>query len=74
MEANTRNLKRLLPHGSLGVIAKKIGISAAAVGQALKDGRPGHKAVQEALRMARESGALETAHELAELIPVAQAA
>ena len=74
MEATSQNLKRLLPHGSLGVIAKKIGISTAAVGQALKDGRPGHRAVQEALRMAKESGALTTAQYLAGLTPVAQAA
>jgi len=56
---NPTNLKGLLPHGALGEIAKKLGISGSAVSQALKDGRPGSRVVQEALRMARESGALE---------------
>lgn len=69
MEPNAEKLKRLLPHGSLGVIAKKLGISGSAVSQALKDGKPSSRVVQEALRMAKESGALEAAQTLATLSP-----
>ena len=67
MEPNSNILKRLLPHGSVSEIAKKLGISSPAVSQALKDGRPGSRVVQEALRMAKESGALEAAQTLASL-------
>jgi predicted transcriptional regulator len=67
MEPKHENLKRLLPHGSLSAIAKKLGISASAVSQSIKEGRPGSKAVQEAVRIAEESGALATAQKLASL-------
>ena len=59
MEPRTHNLKQLLPHGAVGAIAKKLGISGPAASKALKDGKPGSRVVQEALRMAKESGALE---------------
>ena len=64
MEPKTENIKRLLPHGSIKAIADKLGISRPAVSQALKDARPGSRVVQEALRMAKESGALEAAQTL----------
>lgn len=67
MERCTQNLKRLLPHGSVSAIAKKLGVSSSAVSQALKEGRPSHPAVQEALRMAQESGALAAAQALLSL-------
>lgn len=67
MEPKAQNLKHLLPYGSISAIAKKLGISGPAVSQALKDGRPGSPAVQEALRIAKESGALEAAQTLASL-------
>lgn len=67
MEPKIANLKRLLPHGSIKALACKLGISGPAVSQALKDGRPGNRVVQEALRMAKESGGLEAAQTLCTL-------
>lgn len=67
MEPKAQNLKHLLPYGSISAIAKKLGISGSGVSQALKDGRPGSRVVQEALRMAKESGALEAAQTLSTL-------
>jgi predicted transcriptional regulator len=64
MEQNQLKLKSLLPHGSAVLIAKKLGISGSAVSQALKEAKPGSRVVQEALRMAKESGALEAQHTL----------
>jgi predicted transcriptional regulator len=69
MESIAINIKSLLPHGSGVLIAKKLGISSSAVSQALKDGKPGSRAVQEALAMAKASGALEAAQTLASLVP-----
>jgi len=63
------NIKQLLPHGAVSAIAKKLGISPAAVSQALKCGKPGSPAVQEAVRMAQASTALSIAQALASLIP-----
>jgi predicted transcriptional regulator len=67
MEPKTDNIKRLLPHGSIKTIADKLGISGPAVSQALKEGKPGSRVVQEALRMAKESGAIEAAQTLSTL-------
>ena len=67
MEPKIINIKRLLPYGSLSVIAKKLGVSIASVSQALKEGKPGNRAVQEALRVAKECGALEAAKTLASI-------
>lgn len=69
MEAKQINLKRLLPRGSISAIAKSLGISGPAVSQALKNGKPGSRVVQEALRMAKDSGALEAAQIIATLTP-----
>jgi predicted transcriptional regulator len=65
MTKSPEGLKRLLPHGSVGVIAKRLGISSPAVSQALKNGKPSSRVVQEALRMAEASGALAAAQTLA---------
>ena len=64
----TQGIKHLLPHGSIAVIAQKLGISTSAVSKALKQGKPGNRAVQEAVRIAEQNGALHTARALAGLI------
>jgi predicted transcriptional regulator len=67
MEPNTQNIRRLLPHGSVTALAKKLGISTTAVSKALKTGKPSHPAVQEATLIAQASKALATAQALAAL-------
>lgn len=67
MSQETKNLKQLLPHGSITEIARKIGISQPSVSAAIRRGNPGHPAVQEAVRMAQASGALATAQALASI-------
>jgi DNA transposition AAA+ family ATPase len=67
MEPSTQKLQRLLPHGSVTILARKFGISTPAVSKALKDGKPSSRVVQEALRMAESSGALAAAQTLATL-------
>ena len=64
----------MVGYGGAKAIANKLGLSQGAVSAALRRGSPGHPAVQEALRMARESGAIEAAQTLATLPTVAQAA
>jgi DNA-binding transcriptional LysR family regulator len=59
MIKETTNLKQLLPHGAITAIAKKLGIRQPSVSEALRRGRPSHPAVQEALKIAKESGGLE---------------
>jgi hypothetical protein len=54
------SIAELLQHGDIQRIATKLGMGKQAVGKALRKGRPGHPAVQEAVRMAHASGALET--------------
>lgn len=61
------HLQRLLPYGAVTSLAKKFGISATAVSKALKNRKPGNPVVQEAVRMAQESGALSAAQVLASL-------
>lgn len=53
-------IAELLQHGDIQRIATKLGLGKQAVSKALRRQRPGHPAVQEAMRMAYESGALET--------------
>jgi predicted transcriptional regulator len=67
MEQYSISLKSLLPHGSISAIAKSLGISTPAVSKALKQGKPGNRVVQEAVRIAQETGALSTAKALASL-------
>jgi hypothetical protein len=61
----SKSLSELLPHGSIQLIANKLGIGKQAVSKALRRQRPGHPAVLEALRMAKASGAFDAAQDLA---------
>ncbi|WP_167855722.1 helix-turn-helix domain-containing protein [Hymenobacter fodinae] len=67
MQETATKLVDLLPHGSQSKIAKTLGMSRQAVGDALKRCKPGNPVVIEAMRIARESGALDTAKDLATL-------
>lgn len=67
MRPNASGLKRLLPHGAVAAIAKKMGITSAAVSQAIRKGRPSSPVVLEALRIVKESGAIEAEKILADL-------
>jgi hypothetical protein len=62
------SIAELLPHGSIQLIANKLGLGKQAVSKALRRQRPGHPAVLEALRMAHDSGAFEAARDLHSLI------
>lgn len=64
-----KSIAELLPHGSIQLIANKLGLGKQAVSKALRKQRPGHPAVVEALRMAHESGAFEAARDLRNLVP-----
>lgn len=61
------DLKRLLPRGAVGQIATELGVRAETVRKALEAGKPGHPAVQRAIKMAIQSGAFATAKALARL-------
>jgi DNA-binding transcriptional regulator LsrR (DeoR family) len=65
-----KNLKALLQRGDQKTIAERLNLSKQTVSDALNEGRPGHPVVIEALRMARESGALAAAQDLATLTAV----
>ena len=65
------NISTMLSPGDVGTIAKKLGLSVGAASAAIKRGKTGHPAVREALRMAKESGALEAAQTIATLTPAA---
>jgi len=67
MQGNGQNLADLLPYGAQSQIAAKLAMSRQAVGDALKRGKPGNRVVIEAMRIARETGALEVAKDLASL-------
>ncbi|MBO3273195.1 hypothetical protein [Hymenobacter defluvii] len=68
MEAQEqKKLADLLPRGAMQRIADQLGIRKQAVSAAIKKSKPGHPAVVEAMRIARETGALETAKDLASL-------
>ena len=62
-----KKLADLLPRGTMQRIANQLGIKKQAVSAAIKKSKPGHPAVVEAMRIAREVGALETARDLASL-------
>ena len=64
---NKLTISSLLSHGDIGTIAARIGLSTGATSSAIKRGNPGHPAVREALRIAKESGALEAAKALASI-------
>ena len=67
MKPDTSGLKRLLPYGAVAAIAKKLGVTSAAVSQAIKKGKPSNPIVLEALRIIKESGAIEAEKTLAAL-------
>lgn len=67
--SSKNKLASLVPHGGMGKIAEKLGITKQAVSLALKAGKPSHPAVREVLRIAEESGALVAAQQLAKLTP-----
>jgi hypothetical protein len=74
MQANEINIRGIVPHGGMKLIAEKLGMTAQAVSLALKVAKPNHPAVRLALQMAEESGTLVAAQQLAKLTPIAQAA
>lgn len=61
------SIRHILPRGGMAIIARKFGITRQAVSQALKLARPGNPVVQEAVKMAQESGAVDTAIFLASI-------
>jgi len=67
MQDKAQRLADLLPYGAQSQIAKKFGLSRSAVQQAIRAERPGNAVVIEAMRIAREVGALDTARDLASL-------
>jgi hypothetical protein len=67
MQEPAQKLAELLPYGAQSQIAKKLNRTRQAVGDALRRGKPGNRVVIEAMRIARESGALATAQDLATL-------
>jgi DNA-binding transcriptional regulator LsrR (DeoR family) len=67
MQERAQRLADLLPYGAQSQIARKFGLSRSAVQQAIRAERPGNVVVIEAMRIARENGALETAKDLASL-------
>lgn len=67
MQERAQKLSDLLPYGSQNQIAEKLGMSRQAVGDALRRCKPGNRVVIEALRIARECGALDAAKDLLSL-------
>jgi hypothetical protein len=61
------DISSLLAPGDVGIIAAGLGLSHGATAAAIRRANPGHPAVREALRMAKESGALEAAQTLSTL-------
>jgi hypothetical protein len=69
MSPSVPDIKRLLPRGAIGQLSAELGLSYRSVALALRAGKPGHRAVQRAMEMAAQSGALATAQALASLPP-----
>jgi hypothetical protein len=63
MEAKC-TISSMLGYGGVNAIARKLNLSPGATSAALRRANPGHPAVQEALRIAKESGGLEAAQTL----------
>ena len=59
------NIRHIVPRGGMTLIAQKLGVSRQAVSQALKAAKPSNTIVQEAIKMAQESGTVDTARVLA---------
>lgn len=66
-QTNTESLTKLLPDGEVKRMAERAGVTPSTVSIALKRARPGNRFVIEAMRIARESGALSTAQDLASI-------
>jgi hypothetical protein len=64
---NTSQLRKMLPDGEIKRMAARAGVTSATVSIALKRARPGNRFVIEALQIARESGALGAAQDMATL-------
>jgi predicted transcriptional regulator len=67
MQSSQKNIRSLVPRGTVTALAKELGITPQAVSLALKAGRPSHPAVQAALALAEASGAIAAAQVLATL-------
>ena len=65
MKTYFTNIRYIVPHGGMTLIAQKLGITRQAVSQALKVARPGNPIIQEAIKMAQESGTVDAARILA---------
>jgi len=72
--ASKPSISSLIGYGGVSLIAKELNLSPGATSAALRRANPGHPAVKMAMKLAKESGALEVAQSLAKLYPVAQAA
>jgi hypothetical protein len=66
-KTNTGQLRKMLPDGEIKRMAARAGVTSATVSIALKRGRPGNRFVIEAMQIARESGALSVAQDMATL-------
>ena len=69
MQEQRQKIAKLLPRGAQQKIADELGISRQAVGDALKRGKPSNLVVIKALEIARASGSLAAAQDLASLNP-----
>ena len=66
-KANTQQLRKMLPDGEIKRMAERAGVNPSTVSIALKRGRPGNRFVIEAMQIARASGALAAAQDIATL-------
>jgi hypothetical protein len=66
-KTNTSQIGKMLPDGEIKRMAERAGVTSATVSVALKRARPGNRFVIEALKIARESGALGAAQDMATL-------
>jgi len=66
-KSNTVQIGKMLPDGEMKRMAERAGVTLATVSIALKRGRPGNRFVIEAMEIARKTGALGAAQDLATL-------
>ncbi len=67
MSKPKNSLSSLVGYGGVLAIAKKLGLKPGTASAALRRGTPSHPAVQEAVRMAEENGAIATAQTLSSI-------
>jgi len=65
--ATKSTLSQLIGYGGVKAIAEQLNLLPGTVSAALRRGSPGHPAVREALKRAKESGSIEAAQVLATL-------